>query len=417
MMNNPMKILQISYSVSSATSCMRLKSALEKKGHKVKVLTTGASKSLEDTQGLIIIRRSFIDKVYRKICYLNWNLVMNKVYPDKKNGLYSSGFEGIPYRKIKKYVKEADVVHIHWALMMIDYQNTMKIVRDCKKVVWTAHDCWPFTGGCHYVPKGCDGYITGCKKCPLLNSKSKYDITRWIYTLKLKNYSHKITMIGPSNWMSDHIRTSAIFNSNEVFTVPNALDSSIYKVLPKEALRHKYGLPLDRRIILTGAADITSPYKGYGNFVSLLEAISNDHDLDDVYLVLFGKNNDISDICHDIPYKQLGYIDSPQNMAEVYSLADVFVLTSTDENLPTVVMEAMSCGTPVTTFDVGGVADMISHQKDGYIAEAFDVKDFVKGIKWCFNFNNELRNEMHNKIAAYCDDEVVSQRHIEIYER
>ena len=92
------------------------------------------------------------------------------------------------------------------------------------------------------------------------------------------------------------------------------------------------------------------------------------------------------------------------------------MLTSVKENLPTVVMESLSCGTPVTAFDIGGVSDMISHNIDGYIAKPFDAEDFVKGIKWCLDGGKENSQQMHEKMRDYCSYPVIAKKYLDIYE-
>lgn len=408
-----MKILQIQFGVSSSTTCLRLKHALEDMGHEVRIITLNPTKAVieEVTQ----IRLSFLFKVYRKVLLKFINTYCEKKYPNRKKGYFSYGIEGIPYRYIKKYILEADVVHINWALMLLNYKNMSKLIKNAKKVVWTTHDCWAFSGGCHYVPYGCEGYKRNCGNCQLLNSNASDDLSRFIINQKKKAFDSKIVFIGPSKWISEKIKESYLFKNNRVVTIPNAISCDIYKVMDRSDLRGKYNIPHDAKVMMVGAFDMSSPYKGYENFENIVGLIKSSPDRDNYFIVTVGNMNNIKSFCGPIPVLQLGYIDSEVKMAEIYNLADVFLLTSTYENLPTVVLESMACGTPVTAFNVGGLEDMVAHKVDGYLASPFDEHDFFNGIKWCLENGKVLRNNMHDKMKDYCSYPVVAQKHYELY--
>ncbi len=409
-----MKILQISYAVNPTTSCYRLKNALEKEGHEVKIITMQATDKIADDQGMIVIRTFFLFRIYKNIYYRIRNLLIHLLYPNRVQSFYNLGVLGISYRRIKEYIHWADVVHIHWALGMINYSNLGKILRDNDKVVWTAHDCWPFTGGCHH-DNGCDGYKKSCGKCPQLKSKSERDITKYVIYRKRKVFNDRIIMIGPSRWISERMRSSLLLNQNRVETIPNALDTDRFRLLDRDILRKKYGIKEYSKVIATGAADISSPYKGYRKFEAIMEMIGKDSYFANSVLLIFGYVQEIPENYGSIQVRKLGYIDDEDKMVEIYNMADVFLLTSTNENLPTTVMESMACGTPVVAFDIGGVGDMIEHAKDGYMAKAFDIGDYVNGIKWCIGNTELLSEKLHRKMEKYCSSSFIAKEHVHIF--
>ena len=409
-----MNILQIAYTVNPSIPCYRLKKALEAEGHKVRILTLHAAESLNNDPDIIVIKISFPFRVYKWIYYRIYDFIFDAVYRKREPSIFSIGLLGIPYRKIRKYIIEADVVHVHWALGLIGYSNLRKLSEDCRCVIWTAHDCWPFTGGCHHY-KDCTGFESYCGKCPLLKSKRESDITRYIIKKKLKSIGKNITMIGPSKWISGAIEKSKVFKDNRVATIPNALNTELFKVVPGDGIRNRYGIESGSKVILTGATDLSSPYKGHEKLEEVLEGLDKDEYFDNAVIVIFGRSEKISKRYSGLTIKQLGYVSSEQEMAEIYNMADVFLLTSVNENLPSTVMESMACGTAVTAFDIGGVRDMIDHKVDGYIAKPFSIEDYIDGIKWCLDQDSSVRNVLHNKMEDYCSYPKVSEEHIKIY--
>lgn len=410
-----MKVLQISFSVSPSTSCVRLKEALKGQGVDVKILTMHASNALVNDHDIIVIKKTIWTKVYKRICETIWKVIFDRKYPQRKPSIFDGGYDGIQYRYIKNIIAEADVVHIHWALMLINYRNLKEILRDKKNVIWTAHDCWPLTGGCHHFDAGCDAYKYNCGKCPLLLSNNSRDITNLIMKAKRKVFLSNIVMIGPSRWISERMKESSLFCNSMVQTIPNALNCEKYLVKDRRSIREKYGIDANQKVIMVGAYSMASPYKGYSYFLEILKKLSMNSYLDKLLVITFG-NIDDTEIYDGIETKHFGYIENEDKMVELYNLADVFLLTSVNENLPTVVMESMACGTPVATFDVGGVRDMVDHKKDGYVARKFDVEDLVEGIKWCIENGNSIRSDMHMKMEKYCAYDIVAKKHIELYE-
>ncbi|MCD7791022.1 MAG: glycosyltransferase [Bacteroides thetaiotaomicron] len=114
-------------------------------------------------------------------------------------------------------------------------------------------------------------------------------------------------------------------------------------------------------------------------------------------MVVFGNNQTVN-IDERFESISVGKIESDSELCALYSLADVFVAPSLQENLSNAVMESLSCGTPVVAFNIGGMKDMIEHRKNGYLAQPFDVNDLAKGIETsienCEMFSNRARGKV-----------------------
>ena len=425
-----MKILLLSYSLTTSTPALRLKKALESRGEQVTLIAMTATPKAEEKNGVEVITPSLLYRMYEYVSIRLKNAIFRFIYRNKKPSYFSVGNLGIPYRYLRKYVLEADVVNLHWVTGFINYDDIEKIRRDAKKVIWTLHDCRPFTGGCHH-DEGCNGFEKDCGRCPLLNSDNVHDITHYVMKRSQKSFAaclddakdpkgnagarvkrnlKEINIVAPGTWMAARVSRSSLFGNSRCSIIPNALDCNIFKPLDRLSLREEYNIPKEARVILTGAVHMDSPYKGMEKLKEIITKLPRD-----IFLLTFGRVDDLADVCDGINLRQFGYIDDESEMARIYNLADVFVLPSLHENLPTVVMESMACGTPVTAFDVGSVRDMVSHKKDGYVAACYDADDFAEGIKWCMGSGQGIAGKMADKIRLFADYSIVGNKYIDAY--
>ena len=236
---------------------------------------------------------------------------------------------GINITKTDEY-KEADIIHLHWINQgMISLSCLKKMIKDGKKIVWTLHDEWPYLGICHY--RG-DCQETECKNCPLLPG----NIARKHYLCKQEIYKNSdITFVGCSQWITN--RAKQAMPKAKVVHINNCVPHNIFQSIDQQEARKRLNLPLDKKILL---------FCSHSQF-SILNS--------QLQAVCIGKGG--------------RYISSPEEMALMYSAADVFVIPSLQDNLPNTIAEAMSCGTPCVGFNVGGIPEMIEHQVNGYVAK------------------------------------------------
>jgi len=175
---------------------------------------------------------------------------------------------GDTIKQIKKH--NPDIVHLHW--ICSGFVPSQELARIKKPIVWTLHDSWPFTGGCH-VPFECHRYEFTCGRCPQLNSKTIYDLSRWILARK-KRYLKKLKMVGvsPSSWLGKCTKISAVFKTKPVSIVPNGLDTSLYRPVKADICQEILKLPINKAIILFGAVKASKdPNKGLAILVNALK--------------------------------------------------------------------------------------------------------------------------------------------------
>lgn len=305
-----------------------------------------------------------------------------------------------------------DIINLHW--VSGGFVNIETIAKLNKPIVWTLHDMWAFTGGCHYSQE-CDRYKEICGNCPQMPAKYNMDLANWVWQRKSKAWpSLNGTIVALSNWLAKCAASSSLLKNWRIEVIPNGLDTEIYKPFEQSLVRKKLKLSQDKHLILFGAENATTtPRKGFHFLKAALENLSKTDWSNQCELVVFGaeKSNDSSDLGFKTHY--LGRLNDEITIAQVYAAADVFVAPSIQDNLPNTVMESLACGTPCVGFSIGGMPDMIEHQRNGYLAKPFDVEDLAKGIAWVL----ENRNSENCKLGYYARQKVEHEFTLEIQAR
>ncbi|MCL6751573.1 glycosyltransferase family 4 protein [Nostoc sp. CCCryo 231-06] len=313
-----------------------------------------------------------------------WNSITNTVdslpirfYKEREKTTYS--LQWLPSRLTQRIAKiNPDIINIHW--INAGYFSVEGIAKLNRPIVLTLHDMWGFTGGCHYS-SDCDRYTKACGACPQLNSNSENDLSRWVWERKWKKWHNlNLTIVTPSNWLAKCARESSLFSRFKIEVIPNGIDSNLYRSIPKKLAREILRLPQEKKLILFGATSLSPGRKGFQFLEPTLKILNQSRLKDQIELVTFGtlKSNFIC----SIKVNHLGKLHDQISLVLAYSAADVFILPSVEDNLPNTVMEALSCSTPCVSFNVGGLADMIVHQQNGYLAIPFNLEDFARGIRW-----------------------------------
>jgi glycosyltransferase involved in cell wall biosynthesis len=309
------------------------------------------------------------------------------------------------------------VINLHWtcrAMLRIE-----DLPRISKPIVWTLHDMWPFTGGCH-CDVGCTRYEAQCGNCPVLGRSGEADLSRRVWSRKHKAYAEAdITLVAPSRWMAAKARKSRLFRDRNIHVIFNGLDLDIFKPVDRQQARRNLHLPEARLLLLFGAMDsIVIPGKGFDLLAAALAKLpaSWQRRID---LVVFGATGPGETKLGDFKSHFLGYVYDDRRLAEIYASADAMVTPSRQDNLPCTVSESLACGTPVVAFDVGGIPEMIEHKVSGYLAEAFDTDDLARGIEYVLE-QQQLNDQMHKaarkRAVENFSDREMSQKYMSLYE-
>lgn len=265
-------------------------------------------------------------------------------------------------------VLEPDIVHLHWindGFLRIETLAQLPV-----PVVWTLHDCWPFTGGCH-LPYSCDHFINGCGSCAKLRHPGPNDLSHRVWQRKKKSWQGwSPTIVAPSEWIANKALSSSLMKSWDVRVIRNGIDTAQFD------LNHVVG-DRARKKILLGAVDFADPNKGQGLLENLLTALRKRYK-GEFEFNIFGTNA-IALPAH-WPVNSLGYVSETRAMAALYAESDAYLSLSRSENLPTSAIEALASGTACVAFNVGGTCEVITHGVNGHLAEDGDIEAMAEGL-------------------------------------
>lgn len=291
-----------------------------------------------------------------------------------KHGFASAGATKTFIAEIKEL--NPDVIHLHnlhgYYLhigLLFEY-----LKQSNKPVIWTLHDCWPFTGHCAYFDfVDCARWRIQCYDCPLKMEypKSFTDNSRWNYRAKKDLFLgfKNLTLVTPSKWLANLVEQSFL-QDYPVAVINNGIDLSVFRPTPSTfRINHK----LEDTFIVLGVASGFCARKGYGYFIELSRQLKPDEKL-----VLVGVSEKQIKL---LPIGVIGITktNNTQELAEIYSTADVFLNPTYEDNFPTTNLEALACGTPVVTFNSGGSPECLD-ANSGLVVERADLRGLVTTI-------------------------------------
>jgi glycosyltransferase involved in cell wall biosynthesis len=292
-----------------------------------------------------------------------------------------------------------DILNLHWIGTGFLRIETLPILK--KALVWTLHDMWAFTGGCHYN-QDCDRYINSCGNCPQLKSNRDWDLSHWVWQRKANAWKNlNLTIVTPSQWMANCAQSSDLFKKNRVEVIPYGLDTQKYRPIQRQVARELLNLPQNKHLVLFSALTPNDPRKGFHLLRQALERLVQTKWRDQVELLILGESSSENLFGECAKTHYMGRLSDDLALALVYSAADIFAAPSMQDNLPNTVLEALACGTPCVAFQVGGLPDMIEHQQNGYLAKPFEPEDFANGITWILE-----NQETYQKLCARAREKI-----------
>lgn len=389
-----MKILMINSVcgiLSTGRICTDLATELENKGHTVKILYGRGNVPDE--------YKRFAVKIGSDVG-VNLHALKARLFDDSGFGSYFAT------KKIIKWIKEfnPDIIHLHNIhgyyiniKLLFEYLKTTDI-----KIFWTFHDAWALTGHCACF-MDCDKWKTHCEKCPRIHyypeslyldkSKKHFDIKRELFS-GVKN----LTIVTPSMWLLNIVKESYLKEYN-CYLINNGINTEVFK--PTESdFRKKHHL--EDRIILLGVASVWSNLKGLEVFSELAKRLPENYKI----VVVGASKNQIKTLPENI--LAIERTDSVTELAEIYTVADIFVNPTLNDNYPTVNLEAISCGTPVISFDTGGSGE--SAVKFGLKVPQGDIDALVSAI---LNFDYDIKPDENFD----CDKKTAVNAYINLYEK
>ncbi|MFZ5953313.1 MAG: glycosyltransferase [Candidatus Rifleibacteriota bacterium] len=315
---------------------------------------------------------------------------------------FSSFFKGI----VKKCKPE--ILQLNWL------NNSCISLNQLEKlnipIVWTLHDSWAFTGGCH-VFQDCLKFQHQCGYCPLLQSNKYPDLSSILQNQKERSYSRikNLHFVTPSKWLKEKATSSRLLRSFPIYHIPNPIDQKIFYPLDSRNSRQVFNLPIDKKLVLLNTFSIKYDLnKGTLFLAKALQEINDPR----IEVMIIGCDSDPDNIFNQTRVHFFGKICEEKVMNQLYAAADVVALPSKQENFSNTLLESSACGRPSVCFDIGGNSEVISHLQNGYIAKPFIIEDLANGIKWSLGTDKSvLKKYCSKKISENYSYQVIGEKY------
>jgi putative colanic acid biosynthesis glycosyltransferase len=347
-------------------------------------------------------------KIYQKI-----NIIKTRIFG--KHGFYNKNAT----KKLIQWIKDVkpDMIHLH--NIHGHYINIKILFEYLKKinvpVVWTLHDCWAFTGHCaHFDFLGCEKWKDGCFSCENIHEYPRswfFDRSKnvWLEKKCLFTSIDNMIIVTPSKWLANLVKQSFL-NRYEVQVIYNGVNLDVFKPNNNKNLQHEMGLT-NKFIVLGMANKWLKPANK-----NVVEYLNYNLD-DDIRVVLVGCNDNSATLRLD-KIITIPNIKNPAKLAEYYAIADVFVNLTLEDNFPTVNIEALSCGTPVITYNAGGSPECIIDNSNGIVIDKLNQIKLIDAIKMIENNPDKYSSKAtRESVKQYFNNELQYREYINLYNR
>lgn len=293
------------------------------------------------------------------------------------------------------YIKDADIVHLHWIADFVDYPSFFRKIK--KPIVWTIHDENPGLGGFHYQThlQQANGVY------------QKLDAKYAAIKKKAISQGNRPHLVAISTMIKHFFEHSDILRDCPITLIHNGVEGNLYQMLDKEQSRVQLGLPTDKKIFLFSSYKIEDKRKGLSLLIEALERLGEDS----VLLVCLGAYEAIPNA--KVCVHCAGLIHDKEQLSRYYSAADFFVLSSFQEAFAQTPLEAMSCGTPVISFPCSGAADLIN-ERNGVLCNDFTVDALYEGIRTAMS-RIYGRDSIRKEVLARFSYDIIADQYISLY--
>ncbi len=334
------------------------------------------------------------------------HLILTRMFDLHGYGSYFATY--LLTRKLKGI--KPDIIHLHNIHgYYINFPVLFKFLRkESIKVVWTFHDCWPFTGHCsHFVTANCEKWINGCSNCPLKkeypqaffdNSKSNWNAKNRIF-----NEIPNLTIVTPSYWLKKQVEKSFL-GKRESIVINNGIDLGKFRPSPQELGKDP------NSFLILGVSNVWTEKKGLKDFFKLRELLDASYEI-----VLIGLSKDqLKDLPKNI--RGMERTESVEELASYYSRADLFFNPTYEDTFPTTNIEALACGTQVLTYATGGSPEIIDAET-GYIIAQGNLEKTVTLIKEIRTLGGKKAAACRARAERYFNENNCFMSYIELYKK
>lgn len=291
-------------------------------------------------------------------------------------------------------LKNSDILHLHWISSFVDLESFFE--KQDKKIAWTLHDHFPFSGGFHYP-------VTNLKKAWSEKIEEQKSIIKKIFS------QNKIDFIFPSYYLMNEAKNSDVLGNNNCHLIKNPVDSDLFKILDKINCRNKYNISKNKPVLFFLADHFEYPRKGFNVLKESLNSLDTE-----VTLLTAGRGNLPAKI-GKAEIKPFGLVQNKNLLVELYNCSDLLINPSLADISSNTVIEAMSCGIPSVVFNIGGIPELIN-ETNGLIAESTSPEALTDSINSALN-KNYNREEIRNSAIENHSYEIIGKKYADLYSK
>ena len=273
-------------------------------------------------------------------------------------------------RGIVKSVQQGDdLVHFHWTPGVLSLETISELARSGRGCVWTLHDMWPFTGGCHHAGD-CVGFTIGCENCPQVRSAFSAKVTQTFWEKsRIFGIDSSVILVSPSKWLARQAAESQMLKDSKIYTIPNPVDCELFSPGDKRSARDIFEISDDTFVIGCSAANLKDPMKNIKAIIDGVATLKGQWPRKEIQILAVGAGEFNF---QNVKVQSTGLITTPSRMVEAYRSMDVFVSTSLSENFPMTLVEAAAVGVPVVCLNIGGMPEIVINGESGRVLDSTD---------------------------------------------
>ena len=331
------------------------------------------------------------------------------VRSDQSNSLFSLYRRGSVKSLIKLFTETNNLLHLHWTPGVINTRGFEFLNETNKKIVWTLHDMYPFTGGCHHA-MDCEQFHNECTECPQVRSVFQSAVSR-SQAAKKRSFGslQKIALVAPSMWLKNKAEMSNIFEGREIRVIPNPVDTDLFSPMQqfRTEIRNKF-------VIGCSATNLNDPMKGIPIICEAIKSVQQSLPHLSLELLAFGGGTIQS---KDIKVRRPGLIQNRTDLASNYNEIDLFVSMSKAESFGLSVAEALSSGVPVICLNSGALPELITHGTNGFIVES--LPGLIRFMTYFFENQSELQSfsaAARTSSVNSFNNTVVARQYMDLYQ-
>ena len=317
-------------------------------------------------------------------------------------------------RRILESVQKSDVIaHLHWTPGVLSLETIGRLARSGRGCVWTLHDMWPFTGGCHHAGD-CRGFITRCENCPQVRKAFNTKVTQaFREKSRIFGVDSSAILVSPSKWLAKQAAESQMLKDSKIYTIPNPVDCGLFSPGDKRSARDVFEISNDTFVIGCSAANLKDPMKNIKAIIDGVAILQSQFPSKEIQILAVGDGRLES---RNVKVQTTGLIRTPDRMVEAYRAMDVFVSMSLSENLPMTLVEAAAVGVPVVCLNIGGMPEIVIDGHSGRVLDStYDLPNVLTELLSSVSERQRMARNARTLALSQFDLPKVLKKYAEVY--